>query len=250
MLTIERGIPDSSYGRIQYAWRPTGVYADEILFTRVRGYGEVNTLHAMSIIGPEQQVRSIAAYCAMSSTTPTRFRFTGPTDIVDAQWRGPWRCRAVVLHGAMHLVALPEVKVAANEGEADQTHIIIAQQPTRRSLCEAIYRRLVACYSTPLIPVDQPGQPEAERKAGLIWQNVIVTALLGMKGCSPLHVHTDQPGKSWSMAVRLRLGNQTLDDLVSQLCRNGILPFPSSARVVPSPREAPSSDSPCLQAAI
>ena len=186
-------------------------------------------IFAMSIVGPEQAIRAIAAGCALEHLHErTTLRFRGHTgDEISARWGPGWSCRAQqITQGAMHLVAMPKVTVAKDVvGEVDE-HLIIPNGDLGR----ALYERLLLAYSTPLLPLDMPGQPPHERAASYEWCAVITAAILQDETCwTELQSHPDQPDKTWHGAGLLRMPNEELDGLVGALVRSRHLTIPEKA---------------------
>lgn len=225
------------------------VYADAILYADCEStggytarYNQPDPIYAMSIIGPEQAIRAIGAGCC-NKETYRRMRLSVVGDggrSVVGRWQGPWFTRAVMLtRGAMHMVAMPEV--AGSKLASTSDHVIIATTQTKDELRRELYRRLCLCYSTPLIHLDH-GDDE-ERKVAETWMRRLTDTIMqdGTKWAR-LKTHPDQTDRAWSMAGRLSLTQETLDDMVSRLVRNGSLPFPrrSGPRASNSARAATS----------
>lgn len=228
------------------------VHADAILYephqfgSYTSRYTMPGALYAISMIGPEQAVRAVAAGCALDTHQRIRLNVIGPVGhSVVVRWADRWRCRAVRLTGStMHLVALPEVTVAGVV-EDSQHHIIIAEgdNPTINDLQRAIYERLTLMYETPLIPLDQPGQSPNERRMAEAWCSILTEKIMASRSFVRLKGHREQTNTSWSMAGRLNLGQGTLDAMVSNLVRSGGLPFPAASR---SAARSPAQEEPSL----
>lgn len=215
------------------------VWADAVLYEPAAQYGyryrytpritQPGRIFAMSIIGPEQAIRAVAAGCALEHLHErTSLKFRGHTgDEISARWGPSWSCRAQqITQGAMHMVAMPKVTVAKDVvGETDE-HLIIPSGDLGR----AVYDRLLLAYSTPLLPLDMPGQPPHERMAAHEWCAVITAAILQDETYwTELQSHPDQPDKTWRGAGLLRMTNEELDGLVSELVRCRHLTIPEAA---------------------
>lgn len=212
------------------------VFADDVLY---RDQGDGSRIYAMSLIGQEQSIRVIsgAIISAMNeSTVQPVVVFSGPNTTVRGRWSIGWYARTAVLAEpgqprAVHLVATPPDNVrsiATRDENAPQ--VIIAREPTTLALEEAIYRKLMLAYTTPIIPVDAPGQPTAESEAGRAWRKEIVAEILRSHWIK-LRTHPDQHGSKWGYAGLLNLTQAHLDALVSNLVRRKRLTIPSRKEI-------------------
>jgi hypothetical protein len=184
----------------------------------------------MSLIGPEQAIRAVASGSALEHLHErTTLKFRGHTgDEISGRWALDWTPRAqMVTDGAMHLIALPKVTVAREVVGEMKEHVII---PENGDLARALYRRLLLSYSTPLIPLEVPGQPTHEHAASFEWLAVLTATILeDERYWTPLESHPDQPDKTWRGAGVLRMENNELDGLVKALIETRRLTIPEVA---------------------
>jgi hypothetical protein len=222
-------------------------YADSVLYLPGQGsgsggytsrYSEPAAVYAMSIIGPEQTLRAIAAGCAFAQKHErTLLEFRGPSGkVVRAKWGWSWSCRATRLAGStMHMVAMPELTVADDLSGKEVEHVIIpkgkdGQPATREDLEAAIYNRLLLCYSTPLLPLGIPGQPPAEAEAARAWCRLLVEQIITDSAAwKPLRLHPEQHDRTWEHAGVLRIRPEALDKLVSGMVARRLLKIPEAA---------------------
>lgn len=223
-------------------------YADAILYlppqsARHGGYSTArytlpSRVFAMSLIGPEQSIRAIGAGCSVQPEYQrTEIEFRGTNKVIKGRWAWRWGCRAVRLAGSMlHMVAMPEVTIAQDVSGKEPQHVIIAEPATpgaattELDLSRAVYQRLMLCYSTPLIPLDLPGQPEHERAAAQTWCRVLVEQVMADTSLwQQLRSHPDQTDKTWEHAGVLTMSQNHLDDLVGELMRKRMIKIPEAA---------------------
>lgn len=207
-------------------------------------YRAPGTLYGMSIVGPEQSVRAIAAGCAQEKDFERpMLKFTGPGgEELRARWGSTWDPRARVLcSGVMHLVALPAFSITRDlQTDNVGTHVIIpkgndGKPPAVEDVYRAVYRRLLLAYTTPLCPIDLPGQPEAEAEIGEDWAMALGSRLVNDDDFwRPLESHADQPYEGWKGAGLLTLAEVQLDEIVGEFVRSGQLVIPPTREDVPA----------------
>lgn len=228
------------------------VHADAVLYyepprhNSLSRYGSYSSatepardIYAMSLIGPEQAIRAIAAGSSLEfKHQRTKLAFRGKNATVKGIWEGAWWCRAVRLtEGVVHLVAIPKVTTATDiAGEKERNHVIIPPVAGIDALKRAVYHRLMQCYTTPLMPIDLPGQPESEANAAKVWIDAIWDKVnekpphgYMVAPYRPLSSHPDQPDRQWAHAGLLSLSQEALDSIVSNLVEQRRLPIPDVA---------------------
>jgi hypothetical protein len=212
------------------------VYADALLFATERtSYGTPRwrapgRIYGMSLIGPEQSIRAIAAGCSLEKFYErTELSFVGTSGRLNGRWSPRWHCEARMLtHGVMHMVALPAVSitkdVASDNGQVE--HVIV---PTHGDVEQAIYERLLIAYTTPLIPVGLPCQSDEEIAASERWRFVITSAIRSnTTWWQDLDSHEDQSDTTWGGAGLLKINEGELDKLVSTLVADRNLQIPEA----------------------
>lgn len=208
------------------------VHADAVLFTRP-DYGRVMEVHAMSLLGGEQSIRAIGAGCSAEHDAQrcTLDFYSGET-VLNGRWVGRWNHQSIRLTtGVMHMVAMPAVSATmdvAAEGTMSG-HVVIA--PSAEQLRREIYRRLLLAYSTPLLPIEMPGQSDEERRHAEIWAVRVVDAVmnLGAPTWRPLTLHPDSLDRTWEHAGVLSIGPEKLDKIVADLVKFGSINIPEAA---------------------
>lgn len=212
-------------------------HCDAVLYHDPEGYYRTGgtprfraprSIYAMSIIGPEQTIRAIAAGCALEEVHQrTELVFEGESGLrVSGRWAPAWGCQAKVLtHGIMHMVAMP---TQTHEGAERQNQVII---PPDGDTDRAIYQRLLTSFTTPLIPLGLPGQGIEEIAAAREWCSTI-TGLIQSKTdyWHPLDGHRDQDDTTWAGAGLLRITEIELDELVSGLVQRKRLTIPAAVK--------------------
>lgn len=193
-------------------------------------YQTATSIRAMSIIGPEQSIRAIAAGCALSNAySRTELRIAGATRVVNGKWAGPWICRAQALaRGVMHLVAIPTVSTLKELAEETLTQVCIGTDAT--DLRRVLYQRLLLCFPTPLIPLGMPGQPASETAAGELWCQRLTGHIMADRSLwTPLVGHPDQKNKAWAHAGVLHATVAALDGAVCAMVQAGQIRVPEAA---------------------
>lgn len=187
-------------------------HAEAVLYE----YGnDHNKLHALSLIGPEQAVRAIAAgCCSREEKDRATLELRGPHTTVRAKFVGKWRPMAKkVGQSYLHLVALPE----------DSPAVIPENNTSFASLYKAIYAALLKRYTTPLIPFGITGQSSAEVECARKWCSVICAEIVSNTNhWGTLRGHPDQGFSDtipWANAGLLKITQENLDALVSKLVR-------------------------------
>jgi hypothetical protein len=219
-------------------------YADAVLFRNNPSNVNMHEILGMSVIGPEQSIRAIAAGCALKDPkrrVTLRFMDENGKRIVSGRW--PWRWNVLqsmqLVEGAMHMVALADAfyeSIGPKNAQIVQSHrVIVPPENTAASLEREIYRTLLAHYTTPLIPVEGDAQPAWEDKAGRAWRKAVVAEILSPANdlWTRLLPHPDQTYKGWELAGVLTLTDPKLDKLVSDLLRTRRITIP-----VPPSRDA------------
>lgn len=278
LLTVESKGDDVGHVR---------VYADAILHApasqkghqsgySTSRYSQPSRIYAMSLIGSEQSLRAIAAGCALQDDEGhthmrTKLEVRGPNNVITGVWEGPWRCRAQVLvPGAMHMVAMPEVSVSREVVKTrDETtaHVIIpdrGREPVMESdflrlnpdkderaaimhavqanLRTAIYERLMLAYTTPLLPLNNPGMSEDDRFTAQHWRDVIVEQVIAEAAWWEfLKPHPDQSNaqcEHWLMGGVLTMHENDLDTLVCSLVQRGKIRIPAAPAAPAEPPHA------------
>lgn len=215
------------------------VYSDALMFRKAAAaYDDGPAIHelmGMSIIGPEQSIRAIAAGCALvQGRTP--LAFIGERRTLQAMWAWKWNASAVQLApGAMHLVAIAQTKDIMNTAKEPKKigceFVVIPPEPTPEALERHIYDLLLTHFSTPLIPAGRPGQPEWEKIVGRVWRKWVVSTILrDPSQWTELLPHPEQPDKRWFRAGILTMRDEDLDKLVSGLVQRGRLIIPQPER--------------------
>lgn len=223
------------------------VHADAVLLADAGNYGGYGTggytpraltptqIFAMSLIGSEQAIRSIASGCALAEpSNRTTLEFTGNGRVLSGTWAPAWNHQSQTLaSGAMHMVAMPAVTIARDIAGQKSQHVIIPPGPGLHEQKLAIYRRLLLCYTTPIIPIEIAAQPDDEKAAAMVWVDELCTAIMeDRRDWKPLHGHPDQTDRSWQDAGLLTISQQRLDGLVSELVSKGHLPIPRRHKAV------------------
>jgi hypothetical protein len=222
-------------------------YADAVLYKPQEAYGHPDYhkavgIYAFSIIGPEQAIRAIQSASSLKPNERRPITFTGPDGRgkrVFGSYRGDWRARAQTLaSGLMHMVAMPTVNLATaveERGEDGQPKQKAALRPEhvvmpsgKRPITEDVYLRLMAAYTTPLLPLHQLGQTEAEQASAAHWCGEIAAAVMdNLNWWQPLWSHPDQRDRTWAGSGLLRITNDELDDLVSRMVRRRVIAIPA-----------------------
>lgn len=202
------------------------------------------SLYAMSIVGNEQAVRAIASACSLekeSQRPSLRFSVNGMESIT-VQWCGRWSCTAQNLgKSTLHLVAVPPFdshgiagKGDKDTGDTEQTHLVMPTIGTAGKdgdLERQIYRRLLTCFDTPLLPIDIPGQPDVEREAAAQWAIIVAKTIMeDTELWRPLRLHPSQPNRDWENSGLLMISPKRLDGLIGQLVSQGVLDFPGRSQ--------------------
>lgn len=193
-------------------------YASAVLYEK--GYYSGGNILAMSLIGPEQVMRAVAAACANPRVHERPvISFRGERRVVQGKWDGKWTAKSQVLSpGAMHMVAMPEWS-KSDTMTSSHRHVIIPQAPTTGSLFDAVYDRLMTAYTTPLVPRMQHG--------GLEWRDVIVREIVrDSRRWRQLLTHPEQTDTAWSKCGVLTLTDLDLDRLTTGLVKNGTITVP------------------------
>jgi hypothetical protein len=186
------------------------------------------SIYAMSLVGPEQAVRGVMSGCIMEKLYErVVIRFTGHTgDTFVGRWRpDTWNARGQLLgNGLMHAVCLPEEPKPRRADGAESVHLVLPNGHIE----DTVYRTLMTAYSTPMIPLDLPGQPPAERDAGRGWRDAIASVVMSQESnyWQPLCSHPDQPDRRWDGAGLLRMTENQLDLLVSDMLKFGSIAIP------------------------
>lgn len=208
------------------------LYADAIM-VRPPPYGDVFDLLGMSIIGPEQAIRAVAAGCAINDKdrrVVLRFQ-SGRGRIIRARWSWAWRVVQAVelVEGAMHMVAIAEESpLSRKERVIGHETLIIPPGDGDEDLESAIYDVLMEKYSTPIIPCDRPGQADWEQRAGLAWRKGITHAIVSDTDLwRPVLPHPEQPDRRWLRAAVLRLTDAALDTVISKLVKRKAITIPN-----------------------
>lgn len=212
------------------------VHSDAVLIEAIGSdgytprYQSTANIRAMSIIGPEQSIRAIAAGCALDNAyARVELRIAGPNRIINAKWAGPWSCRAQALaRGVMHMVAIPTVSSLKELAEETLTQVCIGTDDA--DLRRVLYQRLLLCFPTPLIPLGMPGQPGAETAAAHLWCRHITNHIIGDRALwTPLVGHPDQTDTAWRWAGVLHASVADIDSAVCAMVQSGQLRIPEAA---------------------
>lgn len=205
------------------------VWANAVAFVNPGHYQDRHQIMAMSLIGPEQAIRAIAAGCALEHDyTRVILSFEANKRVITGRWDWSWpSVKALLLApGALHLVAIGGSFTAKGSKQAE--HLVVPQDNTDESLTAAIYDALLANYSTPLIPCDRTGQPAFERLSGKLWRKWIVDAVTRDSSCwTPCIPHPEQVDLSWVRSGVLSMSQARLDEIVGGLVRSRRLTIPS-----------------------
>jgi hypothetical protein len=187
------------------------------------------SVYAMSILGPEQAVRAFAAGCsAEHEHSRHRILFRGKDAEYTGVWQGRWRPSARQVAGThLHLVSLHSDE-EPDEYIKHPTYCVFAEcGDSDAAIAEALYNRLIASYSTPLLPIGAPGQSDDEREAAETWRRVITSQIMADPALFVNALpHPEQLYEKWTRAGVLKISQETLDAMVKKLTQNGSLPFP------------------------
>lgn len=218
-------------------------YSDGVLMEKHEYLGWC--LMAMSLIGPEEAVRSIAAGCRVTpgeGVERTVLGIMNPdgSGFITAKWMGDWQSSARVLSkGALHLAA-HATSVCDDKGKQRKPvqRIIYPGAIDQVSLYAALYQTCLLHYTTPLIPPGRPGQPKSEAEIGRQWQLAVgralsmdadlVTMLQPHPGAKELGL-TDH----WPNACVLSAQEEQLDELVRSMVRRGRITIPLPTKEAP-----------------
>lgn len=204
------------------------VRGDALLYRR-GDYHNDSRIYAMSLVGNEQAIRAIASSCCLPAAERCELTFASPGvsgRSITGVWHGGWWCRAHLLtRGVLHLVSIsPPSKGKDLEDQAIE-HLVM---PTPgMTINESIYERLLAEYTTPLLPLGKPGQPEWEARIARQWMETITAEIIDDHAAwEPLRTHPAQEDQTWAGSGLLKMSEKSLDRLVSQLVRQRVLEIP------------------------
>lgn len=213
------------------------VRGDALLYRSGRHYGDGNEIFAMSLVGNEQAIRAIATSCCLPQSERCEMTFTSPGSTgrsVKGTWSGGWWCTAHLLtRGVLHLVAISPPQIGKDLEQKEAQHLIMPSPGM--SIARSIYDRLLAEYTTPLLPLGKPGQPAWEAQAAEQWMEAISAEIMDDDSAwETLRLHPAQEDQTWAGSGLLKISEKSLDKLITQMVRRRMLTIPEPPRALPA----------------